>query len=141
MSEGLKHGIEHRKADRDLEVVKAYDLKADSKYVKALQDLKDLKYPLIPIYPEVCDSEDPWACKEEMMLEDAIAANKSRAEKKKKCGVVCRIHGIGFAHHARSNGIPVSVPTIAPRGLAILLADAAIQTKVADKEDEPHLRL
>nr|GEW56517.1 NB-ARC domains-containing protein [Tanacetum cinerariifolium] len=102
---------------------------------------KELESHRIPIYPEVCDSEDPWACKEEMMLEDAIAANKSRAEKKKKCGVVCRIHGIGFAHHARSNGIPVSVPTIAPRGLAILLADAAIQTKVADKEDEPHLRL
>nr|GEY92780.1 hypothetical protein [Tanacetum cinerariifolium] len=44
MSEGLKHGIKHGKADRDLAVVEAYDLEADSKYVKALQDLKDQKY-------------------------------------------------------------------------------------------------
>nr|GEY46468.1 hypothetical protein [Tanacetum cinerariifolium] len=83
MSEGLKHGIEHGKADRDLATVEAYDPKADSKYVKALQDLKDLK----------------------------------------------------------SDGILVYVPTIAPRGLAILLSDAATQNKVADKEDEPHPRL
>nr|GEW35175.1 hypothetical protein [Tanacetum cinerariifolium] len=124
MSEGLKHGIEHVTADRDLAAIEAYDLEADSKYVKALQDLKDLKCPQwirdfrpsssqlkIPIYPE------------------------------KKCMVVCRTHGIGSAHHARSDGIPVFVPTIAPRGLAILLVDAATQTEVADKEDEPHPRL
>ncbi|GKD48031.1 hypothetical protein Tco_1277007 [Tanacetum coccineum] len=47
MSEGLKHGIDHGMADRDLVVVEAYDPEADSKYVKALQDLKDLKYPLV----------------------------------------------------------------------------------------------
>ncbi|GKB14628.1 hypothetical protein Tco_0848551, partial [Tanacetum coccineum] len=47
MSEGMKHGIEHGKAGRDLAVVEAYDLEAYSKYVKALQDLKDLKYPLV----------------------------------------------------------------------------------------------
>ncbi|GJX96094.1 hypothetical protein Tco_0351892 [Tanacetum coccineum] len=76
-----------------------------------------------------------------MLLEDAIAANISQAEKKKKCRVVCRTHRIGSAHHARSKGIPVSAPTIAPQGLAILLADAATQTEVADKEEEPHPRL
>ncbi|GJS47794.1 hypothetical protein Tco_0597915 [Tanacetum coccineum] len=98
MSEGLKHGIEHGKAGRDLAAIEAYELEADSKYVKVLQDLKDLK-------------------------------------------VVCRTHGVGSAHHARSDGILVYVPTIAPQGLAILLADAATQTKVADEEDEPHPRL
>ncbi|GJX52259.1 hypothetical protein Tco_0280628 [Tanacetum coccineum] len=160
MSEGLKHSIEHGKAGRDLAAVEAYNLEAYSKYVKALQDLKDLKYPLvdqlerlkdapmelimaslhlesdsredapqwirdlrpsfsqlkIPIYAEVCDLEDPWAFKEEMLLEDAIAANISRAEKKKKCKVVCRTHGISSAHHARSDGIPVSVPTLRSPG-------------------------
>ncbi|GKC42069.1 hypothetical protein Tco_1059791 [Tanacetum coccineum] len=34
---------------------------------------------------------------------------------------------VGSAHHARSDGVPVSVPTV-PRGLHILLADAATQT-------------
>ncbi|GKF07463.1 hypothetical protein Tco_0041687 [Tanacetum coccineum] len=47
MSEGLEHGIEHGKAGRDLEVVEAYDLEAHSKYLKALQEMKDLKYPLV----------------------------------------------------------------------------------------------
>ncbi|GJV19123.1 hypothetical protein Tco_1368143 [Tanacetum coccineum] len=140
MSEGLKYGIEHGKAGRDLVDVEAYDPEANDKLVKALQDLKDLKYPMvdqlerlkdapmelimaslhlegdtgedapqrnrdlrpsssqlkIPVYPEVRNHKDHWAAKEEMLLEDAIAANISRAEKKKKCRVVCRTHGIGF---------------------------------------------
>ncbi|GKB24863.1 hypothetical protein Tco_0864264, partial [Tanacetum coccineum] len=47
ISEGLKYGIEHEKAGRDLVDIKAYDLEANSKLVKALQDLKDLKYPMV----------------------------------------------------------------------------------------------
>ncbi|GJR82597.1 hypothetical protein Tco_0153382 [Tanacetum coccineum] len=47
ISEGLKHGIEHGKAGRDLVAVEAYNPEADNKYVKALQDLKDLKYSLV----------------------------------------------------------------------------------------------
>ncbi|GJY11537.1 gypsy type transposase [Tanacetum coccineum] len=93
----------------------------------------------IPIYPEVRNPRDPWSVQEEMLLEDAIAANRSRAEKKKKCRVVCRTHGVGSAHHARSDGIPVLVPTVAPQGLAILLADAAVQTEASEDEASPWL--
>ncbi|GJU44073.1 hypothetical protein Tco_1201339 [Tanacetum coccineum] len=93
----------------------------------------------ILVYPKVRDPKDPWSIKEEILLEDAIAANISRVEKKKKCRVVCRTHGVGFAHHARSDGIPVSMPTIAPKVLAILLADTATQTEIS--EDEASLRL
>ncbi|GKA74115.1 hypothetical protein Tco_0780417 [Tanacetum coccineum] len=93
----------------------------------------------IPVYPEVRNPKDPWSFKEEILLEDAIAANISRAKKKKKCRVVCRTHGVGSAHHARSDGVPVSVPTAAPQGLSILLADAATQTEIS--EDEASLRL
>nr|GFB86178.1 transposase (putative), gypsy type [Tanacetum cinerariifolium] len=119
----LAHGIEHGKASRDLEVVEAYDLEANNKYFQALQELKDLKYPIvdrleglkdvpmevimaslhlesdsredapkwihdlrpsisqlkIPVYPKVHDLRDPWAVKEEMLLEEAIAANVSHA--------------------------------------------------------------
>nr|GEW57587.1 transposase (putative), gypsy type [Tanacetum cinerariifolium] len=96
-----------------------------------------LKHGLtIPVYPKVLDPLDPWACKEEMLLVDAIAANVSRVEKKKKCRVLCRTHGVGFAHHARSNGVSVSVPTVVPRGLAILLADAATQTDTSDEASQ-----
>nr|GFD27288.1 transposase (putative), gypsy type [Tanacetum cinerariifolium] len=47
MSEGLAHGIEHGKAGRGLEVMEAYDPEANSKYLQALQELKDLKYPIV----------------------------------------------------------------------------------------------
>ncbi|GKC15478.1 hypothetical protein Tco_1012260 [Tanacetum coccineum] len=93
----------------------------------------------IPVYPEVRNPKDPWSFKEEILLEDAIAANISRAKKKKKCRVVCRTHGVGSAHHARSNGVPVSVPSAAPQGLSILLADAATQTEMSEDEASPRL--
>nr|GEV45224.1 hypothetical protein [Tanacetum cinerariifolium] len=83
----------------------------------------------IPVYPEVRDPRNPWAYREEMLLADAIAANVSCAEKKKKYRIVCRTHGVGSAHHARSDGVPVSVPTVVPQGLALLLVDAATQTE------------
>nr|GEY56655.1 transposase (putative), gypsy type [Tanacetum cinerariifolium] len=98
----------------------------------ASQDIRDLRASssqlTIPVYPEVRDPRNPWACKEEIVLADAIAANISRAEKKKKCRRVCRTHGVGSAHHARSDGVPVSAPT----GLALLLANAATQTEFDD---------
>ncbi|GKD50436.1 hypothetical protein Tco_1279412 [Tanacetum coccineum] len=161
MSEGLKHGVEHGKAKLDLETIKVYDPKADTKYVTGLHALKDLKYPLVDqleklkdapiylimtsLYLESDFGEDapqwihPWSFKEEILLEDAIAANISHAEKKKKCRVVCRTHGVGSAYHARSDGIPVSMPTVSPQGLAILLADAATQTKISKDEASPRL--
>ncbi|GJX55122.1 hypothetical protein Tco_0285019 [Tanacetum coccineum] len=146
MSEGLEYGVKQEEAKLDLAAIEAYDPDVDDKYVTALHALKDLKYPLelrpsssqltIPVYPEVRDPKDPWACKEEILLGDAIAANISRAEKKKKCRVVCCTHGVGSAHHARFDGVPVSAATVAPQGLAILLADTATQT-----EDEASPRL
>nr|GEV61517.1 transposase (putative), gypsy type [Tanacetum cinerariifolium] len=95
---------------------------------------------MIHVYPKVRDPMDPWACKEEMLLANAIAANVSRAEKKKKCRVVCRTHKVGSAHHARSDGVPVSVSTIVPQGLAILLGDAATQTETSDEASPQFLR-
>nr|GEY26836.1 hypothetical protein [Tanacetum cinerariifolium] len=93
----------------------------------------------IPVYPEVRNSKDPWSFKEEILLKDAIAANISRAEKKKKFWVVCLTFGVGSAYHARSDGIPISVPTVAPQGLAILLADAATQKDITEDEASPKL--
>nr|GFA31901.1 hypothetical protein [Tanacetum cinerariifolium] len=111
MSEGLRHGVEHGQAQLTLE-----SIEASSQLT-------------IPVYPEVRDPMNPWSCKKEMLLADAIAANVSRADKKKKCRIVCRTHGVGSAHHARSDGVSVSMPTVVPQGLAILLADTATQTK------------
>nr|GEW55742.1 hypothetical protein [Tanacetum cinerariifolium] len=176
MSEGLRHGVEHGQDQLNVESIEAYDPEAESKFVAALQALKDLKYPLvdqleglkdapmdaitaalylesdtgddasqyirdlrpnsfqltIPVYPEVRDPRNPWAYKEEILLADAIAANIGRAEKKKKCRIVCHTYGVGSAHRTRSDGVPVSMPTVVPQGLALLLADAAMQTEFED---------
>nr|GEU99127.1 hypothetical protein [Tanacetum cinerariifolium] len=87
----------------------------------ASQDIRDLRPSssqlTILVYPEVRDPRNPWACKEETVLADAIAANISCAEKKTKCRIVCHTHGVGSAHHARSDGVPVSAPTVVPRVL------------------------
>nr|GEW34633.1 putative transposase (putative), gypsy type [Tanacetum cinerariifolium] len=47
MSEGLRHGVEHGQAQLTLESIEAYDPEAKTKYIAALQALKDLKYPLV----------------------------------------------------------------------------------------------
>ncbi|GJX81216.1 hypothetical protein Tco_0329365 [Tanacetum coccineum] len=137
MSEGLKY---EKLKDAPMEVIMASLYLESDSGEDAPQWIRDLRLSYsqlkIPIYHEVRNPEDPWAIKEEMSLEDAIATNISRAEKKRKCRVVCRTHEVGSAHHARSDGIPVSVSTVAPQGLAILLADAATQT-----EDEVSSRL
>ncbi|GJV90327.1 hypothetical protein Tco_1538140 [Tanacetum coccineum] len=44
-----------------------------------------------------------------------------------------------YLYTRRSDSVPVSVPTIAPQGIAILLADAAMQTDIS--EDKASLRL
>ncbi|GJW20303.1 hypothetical protein Tco_0030925 [Tanacetum coccineum] len=152
--DGLKYGVEQGEAKLDLAMVKGYDPEAEGKFIATMQALKDLKYPLIdelkklkdapmdlkiPVYPEVRDPQDPWAVKEEMLLEDVIAANVSRAEKKKKCRIVYRTHSVGSGHHARSDGVPLSMPTAVPQGLAILLADAETQTDVPEEESSPKL--
>nr|GEY01798.1 hypothetical protein [Tanacetum cinerariifolium] len=70
--------------------------------------------------------------KEGIKLSDAITANISHGEKKKKCRIVCRTHGVGSAHHAKSDDVPVFVPTVVPQGLALLLVDAVTQTDLED---------
>ncbi|GKG47053.1 hypothetical protein Tco_0504250, partial [Tanacetum coccineum] len=47
MSEGLQYGIEYGKAGRGLGDVETYDPKANNKFVKAFQDLRDLEYPIV----------------------------------------------------------------------------------------------
>ncbi|GKG21219.1 hypothetical protein Tco_0383814, partial [Tanacetum coccineum] len=43
----------------------------------------------------------------------------------------------GTTDHVRSDKIPVSVPTIVPQGLTILLADTATQTETSEDESFP----
>ncbi|GKC02897.1 putative reverse transcriptase domain-containing protein [Tanacetum coccineum] len=137
------------------------DPKADAKYVEALHALKDLEYPLIDHLEKLKDApidlimvslhlesdveeETPRRIRElcpsssQLKIPVYPEVNVSRAEKKKKCRVVCRTHGIGSAHHPRSDGIPVSVPTIAPQGLAILLTNASTRIETTKDDCDNH---
>ncbi|GJS81796.1 hypothetical protein Tco_0748337 [Tanacetum coccineum] len=146
MSEGLKYGVEHGEAKLDLATIEAYDPEVEAKYVAALTALRDLKYPLVDQLKKLRDApidllmaslhleSDYGEDAPEWIRDLRPDTSQSRVEKKKKCGVVCRTHGVGSAHHAKSDGIPVSAPTVAPQGLAILLADAAVQTEASEDE-------
>nr|GFC58948.1 hypothetical protein [Tanacetum cinerariifolium] len=88
--EGLK--------DAPMDVLMASLYLKDDTGEDALQFIRDLcpssSQLSIPVYPEVRDPRNPWACKEEIQLADAIAANISHAEQKKRSRIVCRTHGI-----------------------------------------------
>nr|GFB06352.1 hypothetical protein [Tanacetum cinerariifolium] len=98
MSKGLKHRVEHGKAKLEKLKDAPIDVIMSSLYFKsdsgedALQWIRELRPSSsklkILMYPEVRNPKDPWSFKEEILLEDAIAANISHAKKKKKCRVV-----------------------------------------------------
>nr|GFB57448.1 transposase (putative), gypsy type [Tanacetum cinerariifolium] len=130
--------LDHLEGLRDapMDVIMASLYLEDDTGEDAPQFIRDLRPSssqlTIPVYPEVRDPRNPWACKEEIGLADAIAANISRAEQKKRNRTVCRTHGVGSAHHARSDRVPVYAPIVVPQGLALLLVDAATQTESDD---------
>nr|GEW64021.1 hypothetical protein [Tanacetum cinerariifolium] len=117
MSEGLKHGIECGKANLDIATIEAYDPEADAKYVGP-------------------------SCSEGFEVPSSRSAGEVE-------GCPHRLdHGIpilGECFWRRrslvdpSEGVPVSVPTVAPQGLAILLSDAATQTEISKDKASPRL--
>nr|GEW88682.1 hypothetical protein [Tanacetum cinerariifolium] len=126
MSEGLRHGVEHGRAQLDLEALEAYDPKSEDKYTAALQVLKNPKYPLVDQLEGLKDT--PMDVIMAALHLESDTGDDALQWKKKKYRIVCCTHGVGSAHHPRSDGIPVSVPTVVPQDLAILLADTATQT-------------
>nr|GFB84058.1 hypothetical protein [Tanacetum cinerariifolium] len=63
------------------------------------------------------------------LLSSASRYIQSRAEQKKRSRIVCRTHGVGSAHHARSDRVSVSAPIVVPQGLALFSVDAATQAE------------
>nr|GEY55595.1 hypothetical protein [Tanacetum cinerariifolium] len=131
MSEGLRHGVEHGQAKLNVESIEVYDPEAKTKFVAALQVLKDLKYPLIDQLEGLKDApinvimaalylESDTGNYASQYIRDLRPSSSQLTipvyPKKKKCCIVCRTHGVGSAHHARSDGVPVSMPTVVPQG-------------------------
>nr|GEV82693.1 hypothetical protein [Tanacetum cinerariifolium] len=152
LGEGLKYRVEHGKANLDLEAIEAYHPEADTKYVVALHALRDLKYPMVDqlenlkdapidvimasIHLESDSGEDTLQWMRELHPSSSQLKIPVYSEKK-RCRVVCRTHAVGSVHHARSDGVLVSVPNVAPQGLAIPLADATTQMETFKDEASP----
>nr|GEX03843.1 transposase (putative), gypsy type [Tanacetum cinerariifolium] len=127
MSEGLKHGVEHGQAQLTVESIEAYDPEAEAKFVAALQSLKDLKYPLLDQLEGLKDAP----------VDVIVAVLYLESD---TGGMPHNIYAIYVPAPLsspspctrRSDGVSVSVPTVVPQGLAVLLVDAATQTDLED---------
>ncbi|GJU41759.1 hypothetical protein Tco_1194716 [Tanacetum coccineum] len=150
MSEGLKYGVEHGEAKLDLAAIEAYDPEAEAKYVAALTALRDLKYPLVDQLEKLRDAPKDLLMTS-LHLESDFGEDAPEwiselhfSTSQLKIPIYPEVRDlrdpwVGSAHHARSDGILVSTPTVAPQGLAILLADAAVQTEASKDEASPRL--
>ncbi|GJV87305.1 hypothetical protein Tco_1531243, partial [Tanacetum coccineum] len=124
MSEGLKYGIEHGKDGRDLADVKSYDPEANNKLVKALQDLKDLKYLMVDQLEKLKDAPI------ELIMAFLHLESDTREDAPQR-GTV----GGCYCGKYKSGGEEKEVQS----GLAILLMDAGTQTQRS--KDETSTRL
>ncbi|GKA75099.1 hypothetical protein Tco_0781477 [Tanacetum coccineum] len=120
MSEGLKHEVEQGMAKLDLGAIDAYDPKGDTKYVAALHALKDLKYPLVDQLEKLKDAPV------DLIMVSLHLESDFREDAPQ------------WIHELRPSSSQLKVP-VYPEGLAILLADAARQTKIS--EDKASSRL
>ncbi|GJZ72881.1 hypothetical protein Tco_0637027 [Tanacetum coccineum] len=116
MSKGLKYVVEHGEAKLDLAAIEAYDPEAKAKYVAAFTALKDLN--------------DSGEDAPEWIRELRPGTSQLNIPIYPK---------VRNPRDPWSDGILVSAPTVAPQGLAILLADAAIQTEASKDEASPRL--
>nr|GEW04532.1 hypothetical protein [Tanacetum cinerariifolium] len=127
ISEGLKHGVEHRQAQLTVESIEAYDPEAEAKFVAALQSLKDLKYPLLDQLEGLKDAP----------MDVIMAALYLESD---TGGMLHNIYATSVPVPLSSpspctrmsDDVPVSVPTVVPQGLALLLVDSATQTDLED---------
>nr|GEW35433.1 hypothetical protein [Tanacetum cinerariifolium] len=120
-------GVEHGHAQLTVESLEAYDPEAEAKFAAALQLLKDLKYPLLDQLEGLKDAH----------MDVIMAALYLESD---TGGMPHNLYATSVPAPLsspspctrRSDGVPVSVPTVVPQGLALLLVDAASQTDLED---------
>nr|GEU94924.1 transposase (putative), gypsy type [Tanacetum cinerariifolium] len=126
MSEGLRHGVEHGQARLNVESIEAYDPEAKAKFIAALEALKDLKYLLVDQLEGLKDAPMD-VIMAALYLESDTRGDASqyiRDLRPSSSQLTIPVYP-----EAGSDGVPVSVPTVVPQGLALLLADAATHTE------------
>nr|GEX63826.1 hypothetical protein [Tanacetum cinerariifolium] len=122
-AESLEMRVEHGHAQLMVESLEAYDPKAEAKFSAALQSLKDLKYPLMDQLEGLKDAP----------MDVIMAALYLESDTR---GMPYNLYTTSvpapLSLPSLSDGVSVSVPTVVPQGLALLLVDAATQTDFED---------
>nr|GEW03744.1 hypothetical protein [Tanacetum cinerariifolium] len=131
MNEGLKHGVEHWHAQLTVESLEAYDPEVEANFTVALQSLKDLRYRLLDQLEGLKDASMD-VIMAALYLESDTGGMLHPLYVTSVPAPLSSPSLVGSPHHARSDGVPVSVPTVVPQGLALLLVDAATQTDLED---------
>nr|GEV98346.1 hypothetical protein [Tanacetum cinerariifolium] len=123
MSEGLKHRVGHGHAQQTIESLEAYDPEAEAKFAATLQSLKDLKLPLLDQLEGLKDAPMD-VIMASLYLEDDT---RGMPHNLYATSIPVPLSSPSRYTH-RSDRVPVSAPIVVPRGLALILVDAATQT-------------
>ena len=74
----------------------------------------------VPIFARPRDILNPFALEKAIPLRESLEAHEMRLAKKKGQKGKAILCGLGAAHIPRSDGVPVSVPTVAPKDAELL---------------------
>ncbi|GJT03015.1 hypothetical protein Tco_0824184 [Tanacetum coccineum] len=143
--DGLKYGVEQGEAKLDLAMVEGYNSEAEGKFTATMQALKDLKYPLIDELEKLKDApmdvlmaslylESDTGADAPQWIRDLrpslsqlkiLVYLRSDLQNPGLLKEECLLIDANASKYEPSDGVPASVPTAVPQGLAILLADVA----------------
>ena len=81
---------------------------------------------------------NPFALEREVPLQEVLEKHAERAAKKKGIKGKAVMCGVGAAHIPRSDGIPVSVPTVSPKDALVLLKLQEARSSAAPEDSPEH---
>ena len=81
---------------------------------------------------------NPFALEKEVPLKEVLEKHAERAAKKKGIKGKAVMCGEGAAHIPRSDGIPVSVPTVSPKDALVLLKLQEARSYAAPEDSPEH---
>ena len=100
----------------------------------------DVSQLQIPVFAQPRDILNPFALEREVPLKDVLVKHAERAARKKGIKGKAIMCGLGAAHIPRSDGVPVSVPTVSPRDALLLrkLREAGSSSAPRDIPEDRH---
>jgi hypothetical protein len=100
----------------------------------------DVSQLQIPVFAQPRDILRPFALEREIPLKEVLERHEQRAAQKKGIKGKAVMCGIGAAHIPRSDGVPVSVPTVSPKDALLLrkLQEAGSSSAPPDSPEHRH---